>query len=157
MQRRHVQRWISAALILLLIALTGCQAVQGLDIGQALRNNATVQSGESKGSLELELIEGNTDQLTLEEKALLQALKNTKITIKSAKVQDKQHASINAELAYKKGTIPFQITVDGTKLIIQIEGGKKPIVFDQTAVAADGTKTALSQEIQQKIVKSGFW
>ncbi|MBD0382039.1 copper amine oxidase N-terminal domain-containing protein [Paenibacillus sedimenti] len=154
MPNKRLQGWISTVLILLLIALTGCQAVQGLDIGQALENSVNVKSIESKGSLELELVEGNTDQLSPREKALIQALKNTKITIKSAKLQDKQHASIDAELQYIKGTIPFRIVVDGTKIIIHIEGGKKPIVFDQTAFDADGAATPLSQEIQDKLAKS---
>ncbi|MFD0695391.1 copper amine oxidase N-terminal domain-containing protein [Paenibacillus sp. GCM10027628] len=154
MQKKRLQGWVSAVLVLLLIALTGCQAVQGLDIGQALENSANVKSGESKGSLGLELVEGNTDKLTPQEKALIQALKNTKITIKSSKMQDKQHASINAELQYIKGTIPFQIVVDGTKLIIQIDGGKKPVVFDQTASAAGGATSPLSQEVREKLVKS---
>ena len=68
-------------------------------------------------------------------------------------MQDKQHASINAELQYAKGAIPFQVVVDGTKFIIQIDGGKKPIVFDQTVLTDGGTNTPLSQEIQEKIAK----
>ncbi|UJF32913.1 hypothetical protein [Paenibacillus hexagrammi] len=55
MHKNRLKWLISATLVLLLIALTGCQAVQGLDFGKALQNNADIQSSESKGTLGLEL------------------------------------------------------------------------------------------------------
>ncbi|MEW9699329.1 copper amine oxidase N-terminal domain-containing protein [Paenibacillus sp. SI8] len=154
MPKKRLQWWTATALILLLFALTGCQAVQGLEIGQALQNSSTAKSLESRGSFELELTPGDTDQLAPEQKALLQALKNTKITINDAKMQDKRHVSVNGEFEYLKGKVPFQIVLDDMKYTISIAGGKKPIVFDLKALAGSGAASPLSQEIQEKLMKS---
>ncbi|UJF32914.1 hypothetical protein [Paenibacillus hexagrammi] len=69
-------------------------------------------------------------------------------------MQDKEHASIDAALTVARGTIPFKIAVDGSIMTIQIEGGKKPIVFDQMAMTANGQPTTLSKEVQEQVRKS---
>lgn len=154
MQKKYRHWWSYTLLVVLLIALTGCQTVQGLDIAQTLQNSATIKSGESKGSLQLELVPGDTGTMTDSQKAVLEALKETKITINHAVTQDPQHSFLDAELTYSKGTIPFQLAVEGNRFIVDIEGVQKPIVFDQTAAAGDEESAALSKAMQEQLAKS---
>ncbi|KRE40168.1 copper amine oxidase N-terminal domain-containing protein [Paenibacillus sp. Soil724D2] len=154
MQRKRFTWWISTALVIMLLALTGCQAVQGLDLGQAIQNSASIQSAESKGSLQMDIITGNTDGLTADEKRLIDVLHHVNLELKSVKMQDKQHISVDGALTlYSKGSIPFQLNLNGTKLTIQIEGAKKPLIFDLMAAQAGSSSTALSSDMQQKLLK----
>lgn len=156
MQRKRFTWWISTALVIMLLALTGCQAVQGLDLGQAIQNNASIQSAESKGSLQMDIITGNTDGLSADEKRMIDVLNHVKLELKNAKMQDKQHISVDGALTYSKGSIPFQLNVNGTKFTIHIEGGKKPLFFDlmgaQTGLAGSSS-AGLSSDMQQQLLK----
>lgn len=156
MQRKRFTLWISTALVIMLLALTGCQAVQGLDLGQAIQNSATIQSAESKGSLQMDIITGNTDGLSADEKRMIDVLHHVNLELKSVKMQDKQHISVDGALTYSKGSIPFQLNVNGTKLTIHIEGAKKPLFFDLMAAQAGlagSSSAALSSDMQQQLLK----
>ncbi|NOU73138.1 copper amine oxidase N-terminal domain-containing protein [Paenibacillus sp. LMG 31458] len=155
MQRKRFTWWISTALVIMLLALTGCQAVQGLDLGQAIQNSASIQSAESKGSLQMDIITGNTDGLSADEKRMIDVLHHVNLELKSVKMQDKQHISVDGALIYSKGSIPFQLNVNGTKLTIHIEGAKKPLFFDPMTAQAGlaGSSAALSSNLQQQLLK----
>ena len=156
MQRKRFTWWISTALVIMLLALTGCQAVQGLDLGQAIQNSASIQSAESKGSLQMDIITGNTDGLPADEKRMIDVLNHVKLELKNVKMQDKQHISVDGALTYTKGSIPFQLNVNGTKLTIHIEGAKKPLFFDLMAAQAGLTgssSAALPSDMQQQLLK----
>lgn len=129
----HKKKWtwlISAAMVLMLITLTGCQTVQGLDLAEAIKNDWAVKSSESKGTLQFELVPGDTSKLSTEEQVALSALQNVKIELTHVKTQDAQHLSADGTITYTKGTVPFKLATEGTKLILNVQGGKKPIVFD---------------------------
>ncbi|SDP15738.1 Copper amine oxidase N-terminal domain-containing protein [Paenibacillus sp. yr247] len=130
MYKKKLTWWISAAMVLLLLTLTGCQAVQGFDIAGAIQNDWAVKSSESKGSLQFELVPGDTSKLSADEQKSLSALQNVKIELTNVKTQNAQHLSADGTITYTKGTIPFKLATEGTKLILSIEGAKKPIVFD---------------------------
>ncbi|MCY9692139.1 copper amine oxidase N-terminal domain-containing protein [Paenibacillus alginolyticus] len=157
MQRKKLTWWISTALVIMLLALTGCQAVQGLDLGQAIQNSASIQSAESKGSLQMDIITGNTDGLPADEKRLIDVLHHVNVELKSVKMQDKQHISVDGALnLYSKGSIPFQLNINGTKFTIHIEGAKKPLFFDLMAAKpglAGSSSPSLSSEMQQQLLK----
>lgn len=120
---------VSAVLIVLMFALTGCQTVQGLDLAQAIHTSAAVKSSQSKSSLKLELVPGDTSKLTAEEKAALTALQNVNIDL-AVLQQDPQHLSAEGKLTYSKGSVPFKLSTDSLKATLSIEGAKKPIVLD---------------------------
>jgi hypothetical protein len=151
MQKKRLTWWMSTALVVLLFALTGCQAVQGLDIAQAIQNSASITSEASKGSLQLELITSSKNQLSAEEQSLVNALKDVKVVINSANRQDAQHLSADGALTYSKGTIPFKLNVEGAKIIVKIEGAPKPIVFDLLSDFIGKIASILPQEIQQQL------
>lgn len=130
MYKKKLTWWISAAMVLMMFTLSGCQAVQGLDLAGAIQNDWAVKSSESKGTLQLEFVPGDTSKLSTEEQKALTALQNVKIELTNVKTQDAQHLSADGTITYSKGTIPFKLATEGTKFILSVEGAKKPIVFD---------------------------
>ncbi|OCT15929.1 hypothetical protein A8709_09910 [Paenibacillus pectinilyticus] len=151
MQRKTITWWISTALVIMLLTLTGCQAIQGLDVAQALQNSATIHSAESSGSLKLDILTSNTDGLSADEKRIIDVLKDMKIDLTSIVMQDQQHVSVEGSLTYAKGSIPFLLTTNGTQLVIQIEGAKKPISFDLSEAQTGLPTTALASGDQQQL------
>ncbi|MEW9701052.1 copper amine oxidase N-terminal domain-containing protein [Paenibacillus sp. SI8] len=151
MQKKRFTWWMSTALVALLFALTGCQAVQGLDIAQAIQNSASMTSAASKGSLQLELVTNPKNTLSAEEKVLFNALKDVKVAINNAAMQDAQHLSADGALTYSKGSIPFKLNMDGTKLILKVEGAPKPIVFDPFTNSTQKAAGILPKEIQSQL------
>lgn len=130
MYKKKLTWWISAAMVLMMFTLSGCQAVQGLDLAGAIQNDWAMKSSESKGTLQLEFVPGDTSKLSTEEQKALTALQNVKIELTNVKTQDAQHLSADGTITYSKGTIPFKLATEGTKFILSVEGAKKPIVFD---------------------------
>lgn len=130
MYKKKLTWWISAAMVLMMFTLSGCQAVQGLDLAGAIQNDWAVKSSESKGTLQLEFVPSDTSKLFTEEQKALTALQNVKIELTNVKTQDAQHLSADGTITYSKGTIPFKLATEGTKFILSVEGAKKPIVFD---------------------------
>ncbi|OCT15930.1 hypothetical protein A8709_09920 [Paenibacillus pectinilyticus] len=128
----YTKKWtwlISAAMVIMMLTLTGCQTIQGLDLAKAIQNGASVKSSESKGTLQLELVPGDTSKLSAADKATLSALQNVKVEL-AVKTQDNQHSSIDGTIVYSKGSIPFTVALEGTKINLAITGAKKPIVID---------------------------
>ncbi|UKS26397.1 copper amine oxidase N-terminal domain-containing protein [Paenibacillus sp. HWE-109] len=152
MERKRWTWWVSASLVILMFALTGCQNLQGLDVSQAFQNSAAVKSGESRGSLQLELVPGDQTAFTANEKAIFNALKNVKLELTNVAMQDKQHLSVNGALTYSKGTIPFQASLDETQIVLQIEGAKQPIFFDLTDAERGSMPSPLTADMQKQIM-----
>ncbi|WNR44947.1 copper amine oxidase N-terminal domain-containing protein [Paenibacillus roseipurpureus] len=128
----NTKKWtwlISTALVIMLLTLTGCQSVEGLNLAKAIQNDWSVKSSESKSTVQLEFVSGDTSKLTAEEKAALVALQNVKIEL-AVKTQDSQRLSADGTIIYSKGKIPFKVATEGTKIALSIEGAKKPIVID---------------------------
>ncbi|NOV01782.1 copper amine oxidase N-terminal domain-containing protein [Paenibacillus planticolens] len=150
MYKKKLTWRLSAALVFLLLMLTGCQAVQGLDIAAAIKNSAAVKSFESKGSLQIELVPGDTSKLTADEQKSLSALQNVKIELTNVKSQNAQQLSADGSITYGKGTIPFKLATEGTKLLISIEGAKKPIVYDLLAGSNVSFMNMLPAVIQEQ-------
>ncbi|KRF01734.1 hypothetical protein ASG89_25580 [Paenibacillus sp. Soil766] len=148
----QTKKWtwlISAALVIMMLTLTGCQSIQGLELAKAVQNDANVKSSESKGTLQLELIPGDTSKLTAEEKAALTALQDVKVEL-AVKTQDSQHLSAEGKIIYSKGTIPFNVALEGTKINLNIEGSKQPIVLDLLGGANISFLSFLPKAIQEQ-------
>ncbi|MEC0225952.1 copper amine oxidase N-terminal domain-containing protein [Paenibacillus alba] len=152
MQKKKLTWWIAATLVLMLFALTGCQTIQGLDVTQAIQNNALVQSAESKGSLRLELVPNHTSALTAGDKAILEVLKDVKLELNNVSMQDKRIISVDGALTYSKGSIPFQASLNETKFALQIEGAKKQIFFDLAKAQGGSFPTELTSSVQKQLM-----
>jgi hypothetical protein len=111
-----------------IIAATGCSAVGGVDVSKALVNNLSVKSSEKSLNLSFEFLPSAS--ITAEQKTALSMIQNMKINIPSIKMQDAQHVSYQGDLTVGRGTIPFQLYINGDQIIAKVEGSKKPIVID---------------------------
>ncbi|MDR6882836.1 copper amine oxidase N-terminal domain-containing protein [Bacillus sp. 3255] len=151
MYKKKVTWWVSAAWVLLLLTLTGCQSVQGVDLAAAIQQSSAATSSESAGSLQIELVPGDTSQLSAVEQQALSALHKVTIELANVKTESTQKLSADGTITYGKGTIPFQIAVDGTKLIWQVEGGKKPVVIDLLGSSNASFTKLLPAALQEQI------
>lgn len=160
----HTKKWtwlISAALVIMMLTLTGCQSIQGLELAKAVQNDANVKSSESKGTLQFELVPGDTSKLSTDEKAALAALQDVKVEL-AVKTQDSQHLSAEGKIVYSKGTIPFNVAMEGTKINLSIEGSKQPIVIDLLGGTDISFLSFLPKAIQEQFgnklleIKSGL-
>jgi hypothetical protein len=148
----YTKKWtwlISAAMVIMMLTLTGCQSLQGLELAKAIQNDANVKSSVSKGTLQLDLVPGDSSKLTAEQKAALAALQNVKVEL-GVITQDSQHVSVDGTIIYSKGTIPFKVATEGTKINLSIEGAKKPIVIDLLASANISFLKILPKAIQEQ-------
>ncbi|RRJ64378.1 copper amine oxidase N-terminal domain-containing protein [Paenibacillus oralis] len=120
-------KWLAIPMILLLVALTGCQAVGGFDVSKALAGSLNPTSSESKQTLKVELVP-SSGNLSAEDKAAIELINSLSFNIDNAKVQDKDHVSIKGSVGFQGGNIPFLMSVDADKgIAFQIEGAKQPL------------------------------
>lgn len=120
-------KWLAIPVILLLAVLTGCQAVGGSDVSKALAGSLNPTSSESRQTLKVELVPASGN-LSAEDKAAIELINSLSINIDSAKVQDKNHASIKGSVGFQGGNIPFLMSMDAAKgIAFQIEGAKQPL------------------------------
>jgi len=118
------------ALALLLLIASGCQSAGGVDLNQALLNNAAVKSMEGSGQLSLELKVDPASAADPEERQLAGLFSRLGVTLDSVKQQDPRHLSAKGAFTYAKGSIPFALSVADHQMTVQIEGAGQPIVFD---------------------------
>jgi len=144
--------WLCALALLLLIA-SGCQSVGGVDLNQALLNNAAVKSMEGSGQISLEFKVNPALAADPEERQLAELFSKLKVTMDSVKQQDLQHLSVKGAFTYAKGSIPFALSVADNQMTVQIEGAGKPIVFDNLQNGANEVPAwaeALQKELASK-------
>ncbi|MEY9096108.1 copper amine oxidase N-terminal domain-containing protein [Paenibacillus sp. RC84] len=111
----------------LMIVLTGCESVGGLDVNKALVNQYAVKSAESQESLKFELLTGDLAGLPPEAQKLVGLFKEVTIKFTEEKIQDPRNASMKGEFTYGKGSIPFELSLQNEDIMIRIEGVSKPI------------------------------
>jgi len=139
-----------------LLVMTGCQAIGGVDLNKALLNSMEVQSMEGSGTVELELIADEAfwkDEYSGEEMALMKLFKNVKLSLDSIKMESKEKMSLKGALEISKGKIPFEVSMTPEQLVFKPEGAVKPFVMDLTGME-QGTNeklTALVAELQTKL------
>lgn len=121
--------WIMGLCAVMLV-LGGCQAVGGVDLNKALLSSFDVQSMEGSGYLELTVESDGSIDLGQEDKELLEVFGKTKIRLDHVKQENREMMSVKGAVELAKGAIPFQAHVSPDKLVIQVEGAKKPFVID---------------------------
>lgn len=143
------------SMALLLLFLTGCQALGGLDLSKALIQMSQEQSmeGNFQISLEMSLNDELMNLVSEEEVAVLELLQSIHLSINELKLQDPTHASVKGELLLSKGSIPFHMAAIGNKMILQLEGAQKPIIINGSMEGLGGAlgPLPLTEGIQDKI------
>lgn len=130
---RSIRNVLIGLAMLSMLVLTACESVGGLDLNQVMKSSANVQSFEGKASFSLEFLldEAIFDEaeLTAEEAAFAQFLKNMKLELTELKQQDMQSMSAAGAFLIGEARIPFAIAMDSSSMVVQVDGIKKPYVI----------------------------
>ncbi|KAG2872612.1 hypothetical protein PC115_g24560, partial [Phytophthora cactorum] len=133
----------------MMVTLTGCQAVGGVDIGKAVVNSTTVKSGESKQSMHIK-IEPTANLVEEDALQMIELINSISLNIEDAKVKDSSTASVKGTLSMQGKKLPFHLSMDKSEMVIDVDGAQKPLYIsleDDTLPMLD-TK-ALEKQIEE--------
>ncbi|WP_068786796.1 copper amine oxidase N-terminal domain-containing protein [Paenibacillus phocaensis] len=139
-------KWLAIPLALMLVALTGCQAVGGFDVAKALASSAKTTSSESKQTVTVKLVPAPSANLTAEDQKAIDLINSFSLNIDSAKVQDTKHVSMKGSVGLKGENIPFLFSMDDKGLALQVEGAKQPLYISQQPSVVPGLPDMSSME-----------
>ncbi|KAA8784068.1 hypothetical protein ABIE27_001047 [Paenibacillus sp. 4624] len=123
---RKLSQWMAVPLVLLLVILTGCQAVGGVDVGQAMVNNTKVKSGETKQSMHIN-IEPDKQFATDEDLEMIKRINSISLNIDHAKMKDTNTASVKGSVSIEGTKLPFHLSMDKSGMTIDVDGAQKPV------------------------------
>jgi hypothetical protein len=146
MENRKKQTWISLLLIVVLVVMSGCQAVNGLELNKVIQNALSVKSAEATQTISLEFIPNPAVPPVDNEKKMLELFSNVSLKLTEMKQESYTRTSAKGVFEYSRGQIPFQMTVTDQDYTIMIEGAKKPIV-----IPASGNGIQQSQELSKEM------
>ncbi|MGZ0039954.1 copper amine oxidase N-terminal domain-containing protein [Paenibacillus ottowii] len=120
----NIKKWIAVPLILLMVALTGCQAVGGFDVSKNLLGTLDVKSQQTTEKISLKLTP--REGITQGDQEIINLLNSISVTVDEAKVQSEEIVSAKGTLHIDKYNLPFELALDRQGIAIQLEGAKKP-------------------------------
>ena len=137
----------------MMVALTGCQAVGGVDVSKAMVNSTNVKSGESRQSMHIN-IEPAKEFATEKDNEMIELINSVSLDIENAKVKDAQTASIQGAVSFQGTKLPFHLSMDETQMVIDLDGAQKPLYISLEAL--EGTQAlpmmdtkALEKQIEE--------
>lgn len=132
MNKKWLRRAAIAALALAVTIVTGCQAIAGLDLNQVLKNAFKVTSVEGKSVLELqlELDEEVLAEYDESEAELYRLLSDVKLNIDHMAIEDELNMSVEGSVAFGEASIPFDLRLSDTAMVLELGGMENPIVFE---------------------------
>lgn len=113
-------------LVLLMVVLTGCQAVGGVDVGKAMANGASIKSGESRQSMNIN-IEPATEFATEKDLEMIELINSISLDIDQAKMKDANTASVKGTFSMEGTKLPFHLSMNESQLVIDLDGAQKPL------------------------------
>lgn len=140
-------------LVLLMVVLTGCQAVGGVDVGKAMANGASIKSGESRQSMNIN-IEPAKEFATEKDLEMIELINSISLDIDQAKMKDAKTASIKGTLSMEGTKLPFHLSMNESQLVIDLDGAQKPLYMsldtfqDAQALPMVDTK-ALEKQLEE--------
>lgn len=138
--------WAGAVAGMLLVA--GCQPVGNVDVGKLITNSATIKSMEGSQVISLEMLQDTSDAITAEQQFFFDLVGTMKLNMTEVKMQDQHNMSIKGTFEYKKGSIPFTMTVTNSQdITVWVEGAKKPILFRSSYTAVQQADSMVTQAL----------
>jgi len=137
-QKKHLKRLLGVVMAALLVIVTGCQAVGGVDVAKVLTKGMEVTSSESNLSLSVDLIPSGDVKLSGKQLAIIELVKSMKLTFDSVKAQDQTHVSAKGNLSFDSVKIPLQFAMNDKAVTVHIDGMSKPLeipLVDQAALS----------------------
>ncbi|MGV2963074.1 copper amine oxidase N-terminal domain-containing protein [Paenibacillus sp. FSL L8-0435] len=144
---------MAVPLVLLMVVLTGCQAVGGVDVGKAMANGASIKSGESRQSMNIN-IEPAKEFATEKDLEMIELINSISLDIDQAKMKDAKTASIKGTLSMEGAKLPFHLSMNESQLVIDLDGAQKPLYIsldtfqDAQALPMVDTK-ALEKQLEE--------
>ncbi|MGE6667168.1 copper amine oxidase N-terminal domain-containing protein [Paenibacillus xylanexedens] len=144
---------MAVPLVLLMVVLTGCQAVGGVDVGKAMANGASIKSGESRQSMKIN-IEPAKEFATEKDLEMIELINSISLDIDQAKMKDAKTASIKGTLSMEGTKLPFHLSMNESQLVIDLDGAQKPLYMsldtfqDAQALPMVDTK-ALEKQLEE--------
>ncbi|MGN7414732.1 copper amine oxidase N-terminal domain-containing protein [Paenibacillus sp. SAF-068] len=144
---------MAVPLVLLMVVLTGCQAVGGVDVGKAMANGASIKSGESRQSMNIKL-EPAKEFATEKDLEMIELINSISLDIDQAKMKDAKTASIKGTLSMEGTKLPFHLSMNESQLVIDLDGAQKPLYIsldtfqDAQALPMVDTK-ALEKQLEE--------
>ncbi|MHA0856589.1 copper amine oxidase N-terminal domain-containing protein [Paenibacillus sp. CMAA1364] len=151
---KRIKIFVASIMVIMLVVLSGCQSVDGLNIKKAMVDSNTVKSMESKHTFSIEVVP-STDNIQAEDKELFDLMNSFSLQIDHMAVEDESTASMEGSISLDGKKLPFHVSVDEKEVMLWVEGAKKAIsVPMDTLTSAYGI--ALS-DIQPTMEQSKQW
>lgn len=129
----RMRRWLAPALSALLLFVSGCQAVQGIDLNGALRQSGYAMSTEGSVTYEFEVKwkEDEIDEVAgFIGRDFLLLISRIKLVLDHVKVQDPSNVSARGTIHIGGVEIGFAMRRTGEELALKFDGAAAPIVLD---------------------------
>lgn len=122
-----MSKWLATCMAIVLVMLTGCQSIGGLDVMKVMKKQLDITSYEAQQTMSIQF-EPASGELKDEDAAMMKAFNDAGITLQ-VKVQDAEHFSMNGKLKASGDEIPFTIGWKDNRMALKLEGAKSPIVI----------------------------
>lgn len=125
----------------------------GVDVGKAMANGASIKSGESRQSMNIN-IEPATEFATEKDLEMIELINSISLDIDQAKMKDAKTASIKGTLSMEGTKLPFHLSMNESQLVIDLDGAQKPLYIsldtfqDAQALPMVDTK-ALEKQLEE--------
>lgn len=145
---------LAAMLSVLLIVLSGCQSVGGVDITNLINRSADVVTAESQGSLKIKLDVKQNANLSEEETKMIALINGFEVNVHS-KVQSADQMSIQANLKMGGKELPIQLSMDGNSIAAVIDGAKdnRPILLPIDDMEGLGIDNETALKVQKSLIQ----
>lgn len=137
--------------VALLVVLASCQAVGGFDVNKALVEAVVAKSMEGKGEFALHLEMDEKAQMAPEQRAMLKVFEKMTVSLESIKMESSARMSVKGTASIASYTIPFEAGVTEEQIVLKVDGGKKPIVFNLKDPSASTEMEPFLTELQKKL------
>lgn len=104
----------------------------GVDVGKAMANGASIKSGESRQSMNIN-IEPATDLATEKDLEMIELINSISLDIDQAKMKDAKTASIKGTFSMEGTKLPFHLSMNESQLVIDLDGAQKPLYISLDA------------------------
>lgn len=98
----------------------------GIDVGKAMANGASIKSGESRQSMNIN-IEPAKEFATEKDLEMIELINSISLDIDQAKMKDAKTASIKGTLSMEGTKLPFHLSMNESQLVIDLDGAQKPL------------------------------
>lgn len=125
----------------------------GIDVGKAMANGASIKSGESRQSMNIN-IEPAKEFATEKDLEMIELINSISLDIDQAKMKDAKTASIKGTLSMEGTKLPFHLSMNESQLVIDLDGAQKPLYMsldtfqDAQALPMVDTK-ALEKQLEE--------